>query len=154
MSKMRVLKRVLISSAFTISVLSLFPWRAVEIAPAVQVRILDEAGNPAGGVIVTQEWEYRAVGSEERKELYRADDQGYVVFPRCTERISLARQALSVVREIIHLPHGYGIGPYARVSAYGEDQYVWSFEYCAPSYPALKVIRLKRRSVTMYPQGE
>lgn len=147
----RSIKTALILSGIALSVFFLTPWRTISIAPAVRVRVLDEAGNPASWVIVTQEWEYRSVGSEKHKELQRANEQGYATFPERAERISLARQALSVLREIVHLPHGYGIGPYARVSAYGEDPHVWSFEYCTQSYPILEVIKLKRWSVTMYP---
>jgi hypothetical protein len=145
------LKIILILSVSALALLLLVPWRTVAIAPAVQVHILDEAGSPASGVTVTQEWEYQAVGSDEHKEVQKADVQGYVAFPARADRISLGRQGLSIVREIIHMPHGYGIGPYVRVSAYGDDPSVWTFQYCMPSYPKLEVMRLKRWDVTMYP---
>jgi hypothetical protein len=144
-------KILILILSFLILLSLLIPWRKVAVAPAVRVRVLDEAGNPAGNVIVAQEWEYRAVGSEEHKELVTADAQGYAAFPERTERISLAGQTLSVLREIVHLPHGYGIGSYVRVSAYGEDPHVWYFIYCTPNDSPCDVIRLKRWDTTMYP---
>jgi hypothetical protein len=49
------------------------------------MRVFDEAGNPAGGVVVKQEWEYMAVGSEGRTEYSRTDENGYVAFSQRSE---------------------------------------------------------------------
>src|SRR5438876_10937637 len=109
---------------FVVAVVLFVPFRRVTIAPAVQVRILDESGNPAKDVLVVEDWEYRSIGSHEAQASVRSDQDGYAGFPRRSERLSFANQLLSVGREILYLPHGYGIGPYVRVMAYGADPYV------------------------------
>src|SRR5262245_2103286 len=132
-------------------ILFIIPLRTFVISPAVRVRIIDEAGYPARGVIVAQTCEYITVGSKMHEQILKADDQGYVTFPQRAERISFARLFLGVFRDIVHLQCGYGFGPYARVMAHGEDPYVWSSEYCSLSDPVLKLIRLKRMKVDLYP---
>ncbi|HEX8720126.1 MAG TPA: hypothetical protein VF736_05755 [Pyrinomonadaceae bacterium] len=141
---------VLILGGFAAMAVLLLPMKKT-VAPAAQVRVYDEAGLPAGRIIVKQQWEYRASGSEGHEEILRTDENGRVSFPERTENISTLRLVISFVREIIHLPHGYGLGPYATIWAYGEDAHIWYFVPCTPEHPAPQEIRLKRWDVTMYP---
>lgn len=146
-------RKLIVSALAVVSLVILFiPWRNAVIAPAIRVRVLDEVGQPASGVLVVQEWEYRVPGAQERSESATADAEGYAAFPERSERISLGQQALSIGREIVHLPHGYGIGAYTRVSAYGHDPHVWYFVYCTPKDPPCDLIKLQRWDVTMYPR--
>jgi hypothetical protein len=128
----------------------LYP-RENTVAPALRVRVFDEAGNPAGGVVVKQEWEYMAVGSEGHTEYSRTDADGYVAFPPRSERISPLRKGLSAVRELTNLMHGHGMGPTAVVWAYGPDPGVWTYEACEVGGPALQELRLKRWGTTFRP---
>ena len=114
-------------SLIIFAVLVIYPWRRVVVVPAIRVRILDQAGNPAPGAVVQEKWEYRSIGSKEYREISKADENGYASFPERTERISLLRLVPSVAREIIHLPHGYGFGSSVTVWAYGNDPQVWYY---------------------------
>jgi hypothetical protein len=57
----------------------LYPWHSM-VAPAVRVQILDEAGEPARGVIMRQNWGHFNLSSDSH-EYARTDDNGYVAFP-------------------------------------------------------------------------
>jgi len=128
----------------------LYP-RVNTVAPALRVRVFDEAGNPAGGVVVKQEWEYMAVGSEGHTEYSRTDAAGYVAFPQRSERISWLQKGFSALRELTNLMHGYGMGPSAVVWAYGADPGVWTYEACEVGLPAPQELRLKRWGTTVQP---
>jgi hypothetical protein len=121
------------------------------VAPALRVRVFDEAGHPAGGVVVKQEWEYLAVGTAGHAEYARTDDDGYVAFPRRSESISWLQKGLSALREVTNLMHGYGMGPRAVVWAYGADPGVWTYEACEVGLPAPQELRLKQWGTTMRP---
>ncbi|MCM3872840.1 MAG: hypothetical protein ND895_19340 [Pyrinomonadaceae bacterium] len=143
-------KHILILILILVAVLLLYP-RENTVAPAFRLRVFDEAGNPASRVVVKQEWEYLAVGSEQQSEYSSTDENGYVEFPRRSERVSLLRKGLSVLRELAHLMHGYGIGPRAQVWAYGEDPHVWTFVSCEVGRSAPQELRLKRWDTAMGP---
>ena len=121
------------------------------VAPAIRVRILDEAGNPAPGTTVKQKWEYRVIGSKEYEQILKADENGYASFPQRVERISLAQLIPSIAREIIHLPHGYGFGSLVVVYAYSEDPYLWDYVPFSWYETFPQEIQLKRHHETRYP---
>ena len=131
-------------SIVVLAVLILYPWKQIVVAPAIKVRILDEAGNPAPGALVQEKWEYSSIGSKGYREVSRADENGYASFPERTERISLLRLVLSHARNIIHLPHGYGYGSKVTVWAYGEDPHVWYYVPFSWYETFPQEIRLKR----------
>jgi hypothetical protein len=139
-------KRILVLglSILILAVLVIYPWKRVVVVPAIRVRILDEAGNPAPGAVVQEKWEYRSIGSKEYREMSKADENGYASFPERTERISLLRLVPSVAREIIHLPHGYGFGSSVTVWAYGDDPHVWYYVPFSWYERFPQEIRLKR----------
>lgn len=143
-------KHILTLGLVLLAVLLLYPWENT-VAPALRLRIFDEAGNPAGGVVVKQEWEYLAVCSEEKSEYSRTDENGYVEFPQRSERVSMLRKGLSLLRELTNIMHGYGMGPRATVWAHGEDLHVWTFVSCGVNSPAPQELRLKRWDTTMRP---
>lgn len=121
------------------------------VVPAHRLRVFDEAGNPAGGVVVKQEWEYVAVGSEGHAEYSRTDADGYVAFPQRSEGVSLLRKGLSALRELANPMHGHGMGPTGAVWAYGADPRVWTYEACEVGTPAPQELRMKRSGTTMRP---
>ena len=133
-----------------VAVPSLYPQEHT-VAPALRVRVFDEADRPAVGVVVKQEWEYLAVGSEGHVEYSRTDDEGYVAFPRRSERIFWLQKGLSALRELANLMHGYGTGPRAVVWAYGADPGVWTYEACEVGLPVPQELRLKQQGTTMRP---
>lgn len=143
-------KHIFILSLIFVAALMLYPW-AEAVAPAVRLRVFDEAGNPAGGVVVKQEWVYLAVGSEWHSEYSRTDENGYVEFPQRAERISMLQKGLSILRELTNIMHGYGMGPNADVWAYGEDPQVWASVSCGVRNPVPQELRLKRWDTTMRP---
>lgn len=146
------LKRKLIIplSLILIAVLLLYP-RETTVAPALRLRVFDEAGNPASGVAVKQEWEYLAVGSEHHSEYSRTDENGSVEFRQRSEKVSMLRKGLSALRELTNFMHGYGMGPRAQVWAHGEDPHVWTFVSCEVGSPAPQESRLKRWKTTIGP---
>ena len=143
-------KHVLTLSLIFVAALMLYPW-AEAVAPALRLRVFDEAGNPAAGVVVKQEWEYMAVGSTWHSAYARTDERGYVEFPPRTERISMLQKGLSHLRELTNIMHGYGMGPSAEAWAYGEDSMVWAVVSCGVRDPIPQELRLKRTSIIMRP---
>lgn len=143
-------KHIFTLSLTFVAVLMLYPW-AEAVAPALRLRVFDEAGNPAVGIVVKQEWVYLAVGSELHSEHSRTDENGYVEFPQRIERISMLQKGLSHLRELTNIMHGYGMGPNAEVWAYGEDPLVWTFVSCGVRNPVPQELRLKRTSTIMRP---
>lgn len=137
-------------SLIFLAALMLYPWTEA-VAPALRLRVFDEAGNPAAGVVVKQEWEYLAVGSQLHSAYARTDEGGYVEFPRRTEGISMLQKGLSHLRELTNIMHGYGMGPNAEVWAYGEDSTVWALASCGVRNPVPQELRLKRTNITMFP---
>jgi hypothetical protein len=127
--------------AILLATLLFLPWKN-SIAPAIRLEVLDEAGNPAIGVRVEQDWEYFAIGSERQREVSRTDSAGYVSFPERSVRISVVRQMLSFVRSL--RPHGHEFGPYASMEAHGPDPRAWDIVICGINDPAPRPIRLKR----------
>jgi hypothetical protein len=119
----------------------LLPWDNT-VSPGIQIQVLDEAGSPAAGVRVEQEWEYVAIGSERHREVSKTDAGGYVAFPPRSASISLAQKMLSFVRSL--RPHGADLGPSASIWAYGPDPRVWDVVICGIHNPVPKQMRLRR----------
>ena len=138
-------------SIVILAVLFLYPWKQVVVVPAIRVRILDESGNPAPGAIVKQKWEYRSIGSKGYEEISKADENGYASFSERTERLSLLRLVPSYLRELVHLPHGYGFGSWVTVWAYGEDPHVWYYVPFSWYEKFPQEIQLERNDETKYP---
>lgn len=120
-------KTILILSIALVALLLIYPWKQVVVAPAIRIRVLDEAGNPARLATVKQVWEYRVIGSKGHQEITIVDENGYASFPERTERVALIRLIPSFAREMIHLPHGYGFGSIVTVFAYGPDRHDWTY---------------------------
>jgi hypothetical protein len=129
-------------SAVLVAALLFLPWNST-VAPGIRIQVLDEAGSPAAGARVEQEWEYFAIGSERHREVSKTDAGGYVAFPQRSVRISPARKMLSFVRSL--KPHGPEVGPFASMWAYGPEPRVWDFVICGIHNPVPKQMRLKRR---------
>jgi hypothetical protein len=128
-------------SAVLVTGLLFLPWDNT-VALGIQIQVLDEAGSPAVGVRVEQEWEYFAIGSERHREVSKTDARGYVAFPPRFARISLAQKILNFVRAL--RPHGADSGPFASIWAYGPDPRTWDVVICAIHNPVPKQMRLKR----------
>jgi hypothetical protein len=127
--------------ALTLALLLFVPWKHA-VAPATRVQVFDEAGNPATGVRVEQDWEYFALGSERQHEVSQTDSNGYVSFPARFVRISVARQIPSSLRT--WLPHQGEFGPYAGLKAEGPDPRAWDTNACGINNPPPGPMRLKR----------
>jgi hypothetical protein len=146
-------KKILIFGfVVVVGVLVCAPILRVTISPSVRVRVYDENDSPAKRVLVVQDWEYMSVGSYRQQESVITDEAGYATFPSRSTRTSAGVVALSVLRELASLPHGYGFGRYAQVSAYGADPHIWSFVYCSTSDPPCDAVRMKRWDVALYPR--
>ena len=128
-----------------------YPWMSFTVAPEMRVMILDESGNVAPGAVIQEKWEYKTIGSKQHREVSRADKDGYALFPRRTERIPLIRLLVSIPREIIHLPHGYGFGPVFTIWAYGDDQFVWTYVPLSSYETPPREMRLKRHDESRLP---
>jgi hypothetical protein len=121
-------KAILGLSIVVVALLVIYPWKRVVVAPAIRIRVLDEAGNPVHLATVKQEWEYRVIGSKGHQQIIIVDENGYASFPERTERVSLIRLIPAFAREMIHLPHGYkGFGSIVTVWAYGPDRHDWTY---------------------------
>jgi hypothetical protein len=127
--------------AILLASLLFVPWKHA-VAPAAHVQVLDEAGNPAIGVRVEQDWEYFALGSERQREVSQTDSRGYVSFPARSVRISMARQIPSFLRTLI--PHQGEFGPYSSLEAHGPDPRAWDVVVCGINNPPPRPMRLKR----------
>jgi hypothetical protein len=144
----RKLSCLLLFGIILLAALLLAPWKTV-VAPAARVRVFDESGNPARGVVVKQEWQYIAVGADhEYKEYSRTDADGYVAVPARTLRIAMLQRVLGAFRMIV-TPHG--VGAHARLWAHGADRHVWTFAQCSVNDPAPQELRLQRWDVEIYP---
>jgi len=144
-------KTILVLSIVCVALLVVYPWKRVVVAPAIQIRILDEAGNPARWATVKQEWEYRVIGSKGHHEITIVDENGYASFPERTERVSLIQLVPSFAREMIHLPHGYGFGSLVMIGAYGTDPYDWTYHPFSWYETFPKEMRLERQDEPKYP---
>ncbi len=113
------------------------------VAPGIRVQVLDEAGDPAIGVRVEQDWEYFGLGSERQREVSQTDSRGYVSFPARSVRISIARQIPSFLRTLI--PHQGEFGPYSSLEAHGPDPRDWDIVICGINNPSPRPWRLRRR---------
>ena len=114
------LKFILPLCLIPVTVLLLYPHENI-VAPALRLRVIDEADNPISGVVVKQEWEYMAIGSKLHSASSTTDIDGYVEFPQRSEAFSSLRKALSALGELRNPIHGYRYGPQARVSVYGQE---------------------------------
>ena len=112
------------------------------VAPAVRLQVLDEAGIPAAGIRVEQEWDYYVIDSEPHREVSKTDSAGYVDFPRRSVRVSLARKLLTMISGL--MPHGSTGGPHATISAYRPDDGAYDFVICGINDPTPRQMRLKR----------
>jgi len=127
-----------------------YPW-TFTAAPEMRVLILDENGNVAPGAVVQEKWEYKRIGSQEHREVFRAGKDGYAIFPKQTDRIPLIILIPSIAREIVHLPHGYGYGSVFTIFAYGKDQFVWAYIPLSSYEPIPRELRLKRQDEIRFP---
>ena len=127
--------------ALLLAALLFVPWKHA-VAPSTRIQVLDEAGNPAIGVRVDQDWEYFALGSERQHGVAQTDSNGYVSFPARFVRISVARQIPSFLRSL--LPHQGEFGPFASLEAHGPDPRAWDTVVCGIDDPTPRPMRLKR----------
>jgi hypothetical protein len=111
------------------------------VAPAVRLQVLDEAGLPAAGIHVEQQWDYYFIDSEPHGEVSKTNSAGYVDFPRRSVRVSLVRKLLTRVSGL--MPHGSTGGANATVSAYGPDG-AYDMVVCGINDPSPRQMRLKR----------
>lgn len=129
-----------------VSVVLLVPWPST-VAPQVRLQVLDETGNPAPNILVTQRWGHYNVGSENEASS-RTDDNGYVEFPARRVKANLVSRTIKpIVGIFIH----EGAGPYAQIHAFGTDPYVWTSMPSSIKDPPPKELHLKRHDVALYP---
>ena len=147
----RKLLLALVIAFVALGFLLLYPWKRVVVAPAMRVRVVDEAGNPARWSTVKQEYEYRVIGSRGHEAITVVDENGYASFPERTERVSLIRLIPSFARELVHLRHGYGFGSLVTIWAYGTDPYDWTFHPFSWDKTFPEEMRLIRRTEPKYP---
>jgi hypothetical protein len=131
---------------FVLALLLFFP-QASEVAPALHLQVLDEQGNPAGGVLTVQEWGLFGIDRYE-EEHRRTDEDGFVDYPQRIVRASLFSRSLAFAGGLFS--HG-GLGPYASVWAFGADPHVWIAHNCSVTIPAPPQIRLSRRTALLQP---
>ena len=135
-----------ILSILVLGVFFLYPWKIVNIAPPIRIRVLNENGNPVAGATVQEKWKYASIGSISYRETSQANEDGYASFPERTEQISLLRFVASNAINKINLMHGYGYGPKVTIWAYGDDPHVWYYIPINLHKELPQEIRLKRDS--------
>jgi hypothetical protein len=129
-----------------LAIILIYPWQST-VAPAVRIQVLDEAGEPARGVIVKQDWGHFNLNSDGH-EYARTDDNGYVAFPERYVRGSLLRRVLMPAWDL--LSHG-GIGPRGSIWAHGEDPKVWTTANHTIKLQAPSQMRLQKWGTPIYP---
>jgi len=134
------LKYILPLCIIPAAVLLLYPHENI-VAPALRLRVIDEADTPFSGIVVKQEWEYMAIGSKVLSASSTTDIDGYVEFPQRSETFSSLRKALSALGELRNPMHGYRYGPQARVSVYGHEI------SCEVGRSVPKELRVQRRRI-------
>ena len=145
---MKTLWRVAVVSILLVIGAALYP-RKVVVAPAVDLLVRDEGGQPASGVLVVQEWGYQAPSSTTHKATLHSDSTGRVKFPERAVRISPFQNLAAAALDVVSVGH-YGRGPHAQVWAYGSDPTVWSFVYCSVRNQQPQEIALAGGNVPIY----
>ena len=65
----------------------------ITVVPTWRIRVVDESGEPARGVMVRQHWRHYSVENYGHEEELQTDENGYVVFPQRT----IKTNALSII---------------------------------------------------------
>jgi hypothetical protein len=142
--------RVALASMVLLAAVAFYP-RQVVVAPPVDLVVRNQAGGPAAGVLVKQEWGYQAPSSSPREVTLRSDSTGHASFPERAVRISVMQNMAAAALDVVSLGH-YGRGPHAMVWAYGSEPTVWSFVYCSVKNPQPHEIVLEESNVPIYPK--
>ena len=142
-------KSLLAILAVTAAVILVVPWKTT-VVPPVRVQVLDESGKPAASIRVEQEWQYIAIGSEPQRAISATGLDGYVVLPKRSARISLARKALGFVGSLAPVMCGYGFGPEGSISAYGPDPRAWDIVVCDANNPTPRPLKLTRWDLVVH----
>ena len=96
-----------------LAALLLYPFETT-VVPEWRARVVDEAGNPLTGVIVTEHWQHYSIETEGHESETHTDNSGYVVFPGRAIRASIFMRAVGPVRSKV----ATGVHASFGVSAY------------------------------------
>jgi hypothetical protein len=142
MSKLR--KSVLVGTILAVMlVLLLYPFEST-VVPEWRARVVDEAGKPLTGVIVSEHWQPYSIETECHEAETHSDDNGYVVFPRIAIRASIFLRAVGPVRSILAtgVHASFWISAYLIVSTGYE--HITENDYYRPSQPPPQTVVIRR----------
>lgn len=111
---MNIFRRVLLGvTAMQMFLLPPLQAKEVRICPPWTVLVLDENGKPKADCEVTQDWEFVGLPETRGNEAKRTDQDGRVVFPARTAKVTTKEYLTSKVGEGLNV-HG-GFGPLVHV---------------------------------------
>lgn len=102
-----------------ITAILVYPFESTTV-PEWKIRVLDEAGNAAEGVLVRQHWQNYSIEASGHEQDLITDFNGYVSFPPRFVRASLIQRTIRSILNLGAFSHA-SYGPKARVVAWGES---------------------------------
>lgn len=109
-----------------------------------RARVVDEAGNPLTGVLVSEQWQHYSIETDGHEAEARTDGSGYVVFPRRAIRASIFMRAVGPVRNILStgVHASFGISAYLIVlTGY---QHITENDHYNPGQPPPQTVVIRR----------
>src|SRR5947208_3557279 len=79
MSKMRIVKGVLILFGVVLAIAAFYPFRTT-VAPLWRVRFVDDAKSPLRNATVKEVWKHYSLESQSHEQDLSTDNEGYVTF--------------------------------------------------------------------------
>jgi hypothetical protein len=113
------------------------------VIPEWKLRIVDETGNPVGGVRVRESWSHYVLEKEGHQEELVTDGQGFVRFPGREIRANALERTTKNLMSAVNV-HG-GRGPAAWVFVMGDYEPVSEEPYYVPGRPLAPEIVVRRR---------
>ena len=93
------------------------------VAPAWQLRVVDDTGLAVAGIKVTEHWQHNSLESTGHEDIETTDQDGRVSFPPRQKRSSLFARALGPLLKTFKDGNRALLGPYASVVVWGNRNY-------------------------------
>ncbi|HEY0099835.1 MAG TPA: hypothetical protein VGB76_12885 [Pyrinomonadaceae bacterium] len=116
---LRMLLISLLIGLACLAIIPLSPYTSL-VCPAWTIQIVDEAGSPVKGALVTQYWQDYTVESGSHKQVAYADENGYVSFPERNVSASPLSRTWGVIWNTVSLGVHASYGASAHLLAYGK----------------------------------
>ena len=115
------------------AVLAVYPFETTIIGEW-KLRVIDEQGKPAPDVPISESWDNYRIGVPDQTEILVSDNNGYIVFPQRTVRISLFKRFLGIIANALRM-HGHSEGPGAYLLVQGPYRAATTEPYYVPGRP-------------------